>query len=178
MGLWNHPTSPLNRFAKRPSYIQKIDYVALGASSSLNGPGSGLRRLRSPMQRIPERALILFKVWCSKLSRQIYGPRWHKREPYGVTFVVAIEYHKSGQIHLHALIFGVGETRRLTWMDHWHALDELAGFARIVAVGNNEAVSNYVTKYVTKGGEVDLSGNLRIRSRDLFDAAPSPESET
>jgi len=63
-------------------------------------------------------------------------------------------------------------------MDHWHALDELAGFARIVAVGNNEAVSNYVTKYVTKGGEVDLSGNLRIRSRDLFDAAPSPESET
>lgn len=126
----------------------------------------------------PERALKLFKVWCSKLSRQIYGPRWHKREPYGVNFVVAIEYHKSGQIHLHALIFGVGDTRRLTWMDHWHALDVLAGFPRIFAVVNNAAVSNYVTKYVTKGGDIYLSENLRIRSRDLFEAVPSPESET
>ena len=66
--------------------------------------------------------------------------------------------------------------RRLTWMDKWQTLDELAGFPRIYPVRNNGAVSNYVTKYVTKGGDVYLSKNLRIRSRDLFDTEPSPES--
>lgn len=126
----------------------------------------------------PERALKLFFVWRSKLNREIYGPRWHKRDPYGVTTVVAIEEQKSGQIHLHALISGVGNTRRLTWMDHWQSLDVLAGFPRIYPVENNEAVSNYVTKYVTKGGDIYLSKNLRIRDRELFDAAPSSESGT
>jgi hypothetical protein len=63
-------------------------------------------------------------------------------------------------------------------MDHWLDLDILAGFPRIYPVENNEAVSNYVTKYVAKGGDVYLSKNLRIRSRDLFDKPPSPESDT
>jgi hypothetical protein len=125
-----------------------------------------------------ERGLKLFRVWCSKLSRELYGPRWHKRHPYGVRSVVAVEYHKSGQIHLHALLAGVGDIHRLTWMDKWQELDELAGFPRIYAVEKNDAVSRYVTKYVTKDGEVYLSPNLRQWSRDLFDAAPSPESET
>lgn len=126
----------------------------------------------------PERALKLFRVWCSKLSREIYGPRWHKRAPYGVSYVVSIEFQKSGQIHLHALLGGVGDMRRLTWMDNWYALDDLAGFPRIYPVQSQTAVSNYVTKYVTKDGEVYMSENLRIRSRELFDASPSPESES
>ena len=126
----------------------------------------------------PERALKLYGVWCSKLSRELYGPRWHKRPPYGVSYVVAVEFQKSGQIHLHALLCDVGDARRLTWMDNWLDLDDLAGFPRIFPVQNKDAVSNYVTKYVTKGGEVAFSTNLRIRSRQLFDSPPFPESET
>ncbi len=126
----------------------------------------------------PERALKLFRVWRSMLSREIYGRRWYKRHPYGVRSVVAVEFHKSGQIHLHALLAGVGDLRRLTWMDNWEDLDHLAGYPRIFAVKNNGAVSSYVTKYVAKDGDVYLSKNLRIESRDLFDAAPSPESGT
>ncbi len=125
----------------------------------------------------PERALKLFRVWRSMLSREIYGRRWYKRHPYGVRSVIAIEYHKSGQIHLHALLAGVGDIRRLTWMDKWQTLDELAGFPRIYPVRNNGAVSNYVTKYVTKGGDVYLSKNLRLESRNVFDTEPSPESD-
>lgn len=124
----------------------------------------------------PERALKLFYLWRSKLNREIYGPRWHKREPFGATTVVATEDQKSGQIHLHALVSGVGDARRLTWMDNWESLGEVAGFSRIYPVEINEAVSSYVTKYVTKGGDIYLSENLRLRHRDLFD--PPTESES
>lgn len=125
-----------------------------------------------------ERGLKLFRVWCSMLSRGIYGPRWHKRDPYGVRFIVAVERHKSGNIHLHALLAGVGDIRRLTWMDKWEELDELAGYPRIYPVENNTAVSSYVTKYVTKGGDFYLSQNLGSASRKLFSSVSSPESET
>lgn len=126
----------------------------------------------------PERALKLFRVWISKLNREIYGPRWHRKEPYGVEYVVAVEYQKSGRVHLHALISRVGDTRRLTWMDFWLDLDDLAGFARIEPVNNQDAVANYVTKYVTKGGEIDFSPNLRERHPDLFDPPAGSESGT
>lgn len=126
----------------------------------------------------PERALKLFFVWCSKMSRDIYGRRWNEKEPFGVTWIVAVEHQRSGRVHLHALLMGVGDTRRLTWMDHWKSLDELAGFSRIEPVANQNAVSRYLTKYVAKEGEVLFSRNLRIRSRDLFDLPSEPESET
>lgn len=125
----------------------------------------------------PERALKLFQVWCSKINRELYGNRWHKREPYGVTWVVAVEYQKSGRVHLHALLAGVWDTRRLTWMDNWTALDVLAGFPRIEAVENQPAVARYVSKYVAKDGELFLSKNLRMKSRDLFDQSSAPESK-
>ena len=115
-----------------------------------------------------ERALKLFRIWCSKLSREIYGPRWHKRPPYGVIWVLSVEYQKSGRIHLHFVMASVGDTRRLSWMDHWQELDGVAGFPRIFPVENTEAVSNYVTKYVTKEGDVFFSKNLELPSRDLF----------
>lgn len=129
----------------------------------------------------PERAFKLFKVWKNRLNKLIFGPRWHKRPPFGVTWIVAFELQKSGRVHLHALMSGVGQTRRLDAMDDWYSLDELAGFPRIWPVANNCAVSRYVTKYVTKGGDIELSPNLRDISRDLVALAaaraidPSPE---
>jgi len=125
----------------------------------------------------PERALKLFYLWCSQINRRIYGRRWNKREPFGVTWIVAVEYQKSGRVHLHALLAGVGDTRRLTWMDNWMVLDDLAGFPRIEAVDNQQAVARYVSKYVAKGGELFFSKNLRIRSRDLFYEPSEPECE-
>jgi hypothetical protein len=40
----------------------------------------------------------------------------------------ALEYQKRDVIHYHALLAGVQDLRRLTWMDRWH---ELAGYGRI-----------------------------------------------
>jgi hypothetical protein len=114
-----------------------------------------------------ERALKLFKVWKNKLNKEIFGPRWHKRTPYGVYWVISTENQKSGRIHLHGLISGVSNTRHWDWMDNWFDLDALAGIPRIYPVDNQQAVTRYITKYVSKDGEIYFSDNLRDITGDL-----------
>jgi hypothetical protein len=119
----------------------------------------------------PESADKRFRLLISKLNRQIHGPRWHKKG-LGVGWVRALEYQRRGVIHYHALVAGVGAERRLTWMDIW---DELAGFARIEPIRDDSAVRRYVSKYVIKGGELDLGGPLRSPRLPLFPTAhPQP----
>lgn len=108
----------------------------------------------------PEACLKSMRLWLSKLSRELYGPRWHKKPPRGVYWVAALEYQKRGVLHVHLLMAGVKDARRLTWMDKWEAQGHKNGFARIWPVESNIAVSKYVSKYVTKGGDVFLSDNL------------------
>ena len=108
----------------------------------------------------PEAAMKSMRVWLSKLNREVFGHRWHKKPPYGVYWVAAIEYQKRGVIHLHLLINGVGETRRLTYMDIWAEMGNKNGWARVEPVETNNAVSMYLSKYVTKDGEIYLSNNL------------------
>lgn len=123
-----------------------------------------------------ERAVKLFKVWRSKLNKALFGPRWHKRPPYGIYWVLATEYQKSGRVHLHGLIAGVGQTRRLDWMDHWSNLDALAGFPRILPIENLAAASRYVSKYVAKGNDLLLSDNLKDITSDLVAQAAGPHN--
>lgn len=116
----------------------------------------------------PERAEKLFNRWKSKLNKQLYGTNWRKRPPGGIQYVLAEERHKSGQVHLHALINGVETTRRLTWMDAWEEQDPSCGYSRIEPVKDGQKASLYVAKYVPKGGEISFSPNLKEIQRDLF----------
>lgn len=108
----------------------------------------------------PERAFKTFRKWVNELNRSLYGKRWQERGQ-GVYWVLAWEYQVRGVLHFHALI---GDTealnnraRRLTWMDRW---SELVGFARIEEIKDRVAVDHYVTKYVVKGGQIDVSESL------------------
>jgi hypothetical protein len=65
---------------------------------------------------------------------------------------------------------GVQDLRRLTWMDRWH---ELAGYARIEPMDAADAVVQYVSKYVVKGGEIDMGGPLVPAVFPLFPEAAS-----
>ena len=70
-------------------------------------------------------------------------------------------------IHFHALM-GCPEdlnaiAMRISWMRRW---EQLAGFAQIEAIRDDKAVRQYVTKYVTKGGDIGFSKNLS-RSQQL-----------
>ena len=115
----------------------------------------------------PESAEKRFRMWVSELNRQAYGVRWAKRRVMA-TWVRALEYQLRGVLHFHALLRGVGEVRRLAAMDRWFAL---AGIARVVPVRQQEAVRAYCSKYVVKGGELEVGGAWDVVSRERADAA-------
>lgn len=127
----------------------------------------------------PEAADKAFRLFVSKLNRELFGPRWHKQGK-GVRWVRAIEMQRRDVLHYHALFGGVGlsEIRRLSWMDRWN---EIAGFARIEKPRDAELVHSYVAKYVAKGGEIDIGGPLESPPPSLFDTEPdskTPDSES
>jgi hypothetical protein len=104
----------------------------------------------------PEAADKRFRVLISQATRALFGTMWYKRKQ-GLRWVRALEYQKRDVIHYHALMAGVQDLRRLTWMDRWH---ELAGYARIEPIDAADAVVRYVSKYVVKGGAIDRGGPL------------------
>lgn len=113
----------------------------------------------------PERAAKLFRLFVRRLNRKIYGRHFERRGLEGVFWVLAWEYQRRGVLHFHALFGDVRDlnslARRLDWMDAWHGFGPPAGFARIEAINDQHAVRDYVTKYVVKGGQIDLSRSLR-----------------
>jgi len=120
----------------------------------------------------PEAADKRFRVLISQANRVLFGTMWYKRNQ-GLRWVRALEYQKRDVIHYHALMAGVQDLRRLTWMDRWH---ELAGYARIESIESAAAVARYVSKYVVKGGEIDLGGPLVPSELPLFlQAASRPD---
>jgi hypothetical protein len=117
----------------------------------------------------PEAADKRFRVLISQANRVLFGTMWYKRQQ-GLRWVRALEYQKRDVIHYHALMAGVQDLRRLMWMDRWN---ELAGFARIEPIESAAAVSRYVSKYVVKGGEIDMGGPLVSPDLPLFPEAAS-----
>lgn len=152
----------------RDTYLKHPKIVLRGAYGSFiaGWPWEWFVTLTFTADVHEERAFKLFRLWASKLNRELYGPRW-SRFNRGVYWVLAFERQKSGRWHIHALLTGVKQARRLTWMDNWVALDAVAGWARIEAVEDEAAVSKYLTKYVTKEGRIEFSKNLRALSDDL-----------
>lgn len=84
-------------------------------------------------------------------------------------WALALEYHKSGIIHFHALIGDVGDLNAKCSRKHAHSLWwEIGGINRIDPIDDKlRAVTNYVSKYVVKGGQIDLSENLSEYSEQL-----------
>jgi len=117
----------------------------------------------------PEVADKLYRVLVSKVNRGLYGPRWHKKG-LGITWTLAVERQQRGTVHFHTLWGLTGpmvqaKEFRFQAMGWWN---ELAGFARIYPIENENAVRGYVSKYVVKGGELTLGGPLEEgQSRQL-----------
>lgn len=109
----------------------------------------------------PEKADKAFRVLLSKINREVYGVRWYKRPDGGLVWARGQEFHKNGRIHFHAVCSAPTDdlnslTRRMRWVDWWW---EEFGIARIERPESQADVNRYVSKYVTKDGEVDFSPN-------------------
>jgi hypothetical protein len=118
----------------------------------------------------PESAYKRFRLFVSKLNRKLYGPRWFKHNK-GISYCLALEHQRRGVVHFHCLLAEPELVPMLKgswfqqedgrWANELNELwNELAGFARIEPVQQLEAVRRYVSKYVLKGGEIDLGGPL------------------
>lgn len=109
----------------------------------------------------PEKAFKTFRYWIKLINREIYGCRAQKRGQ-SVYWALALEYHKSGIIHFHALIGDAGDLNTRCSRKLAHSLwFNIAGINQIDPIDDKlAAVTNYVSKYVVKGGEIDLSENL------------------
>jgi len=109
----------------------------------------------------PEHAVKAFNHWINQLNRLLYS-RSQLRKGATIRWCRAIEYHKSGIIHFHALL---GDSPSLN-----HTLSRIAsaqlwlqleGFSWVVPIDSQvNAVCGYVSKYVAKGGQIDLSPDL------------------
>lgn len=128
----------------------------------------------------PEKADKAFRVLVSKVNRHCFGVRWYKRPDGGLIWARGQEFHKSGRIHFHAVMAAPEAdlnalTRRMDWVDWWW---REFGIARIERPTSQEDVAGYVSKYVTKGGEVDFSPNFGryIPPALEFRDAPSPRA--
>lgn len=115
----------------------------------------------------PEAADKLWRVWVSKLNRSLYGVRWSKKDHSQVFWIRALEWQRRNVIHYHALVGDANNlnhsAKRMRWVDAWY---DLAGIARIDPISSLpeqqlQAVTGYVSKYVSKGGEIELSRSLR-----------------
>ena len=115
-----------------------------------------------------EAAIKKQRHWCNLIAKDIYGRKWSEKGK--LYWVCALEYQKYGRIHFHLLLKGVKNSHRLSWMDRWHELDRYTGIARIGPVKNRFGTGMYLTKYVSKEGDVYFSPNLYdiTRTRDLF----------
>ena len=110
----------------------------------------------------PEKADKCFRVLISKINRELYGVRWYKTQHGGIQWARGQEFHKSGRIHFHAVIAAPNDnlnslTRRMRWVEWWW---KEMGIARIEEPKSQDDINAYVSKYVTKDGEVDFSPNF------------------
>jgi hypothetical protein len=104
-----------------------------------------------------------FQYFTGQLNERLYGKRW-VRSGNSVWGAIATELHKSGYPHHHFLLGGDGlraGLRRLDIMDMW---DKLYGFARVQDY-QGDAATRYLTKYVAKGGVVDVFAGAKVRDR-------------
>jgi hypothetical protein len=125
-------------------------------------------------EKHPEAADKAFRVWINTLNRELYGKRWKNRIPGGVLWVRALEWQKRDVVHYHALVVGVptdrDESIRLAqrYQRVW-LVDLECGFARLDIIDDRQtAVHKYVSKYTSKGGEIDFSHNFGRSTHDYL----------
>ena len=101
----------------------------------------------------PELADRRYRRFVRQINEALFGRRFREKGK-GIYHVKASEYQKRGVLHFHSLMGGgVWKLRRLTFMDMWFNDN---GISRIESYDPKRGAKGYLSKYVTKGGELDL----------------------
>jgi len=110
----------------------------------------------------PEKADKAFRYFVSCINRSIYGPKWNTKWHRGIQWARGQEFHRDGRLHFHAVAAApTDDLNRLMSRYEWHECwYKDFGRNRIEAPRSQADITGYVSKYVTKGGAVDLSRNF------------------
>jgi hypothetical protein len=119
--------------------------------------------LTSEKRTHPEALHKRFRYCVHKMSDELYG-RARTRRYLPIEYVNGIERHKSGWPHSHALIrtpeVDLADPEQLS-LEHWQKfITDTGGWCWLTRPRDQAGVVAYVTKYVTKDGELVLSPNL------------------
>ena len=129
----------------------------------------------------PEKADKAFRFFVRNLNESLYGNRWMRHAPHGgVVWARGQEFHKDGKIHFHAVMAApdrdLNTCSRYYWHEWWYREFGRNQIERPECQGD---VVGYVSKYVTKDGEVDLSRNFgEAKPPRLFEVEPEAQRVT
>lgn len=119
--------------------------------------------LTSDHRTHPEALHKRFRYCVHQISNELYG-RTVTRRRCPIEYVNGIERHKSGWPHSHALVrfpeVDLADPLQLSLAAWQRRITETGGFAWLSRPRHQADVVGYVTKYVTKEGELMLSENL------------------
>lgn len=119
--------------------------------------------LTSDHRTHPEALHKRFRWYTHQMSDELYG-RAATRKGCPIEYVVGIERHKSGWPHSHALMrfpdVDLSDPRQLSMATWQKRMSETGGYAWLSRPRSQGDVTAYVTKYVTKEGDLVLSPNL------------------
>lgn len=102
----------------------------------------------------PEQANKRWLRFVRLINRKLYGNR-HYKHGEGVTWIRGQEDQRREAIHFHGFFGnGVHKLRRLDFMDIWN--DVAGGYCRIWPYDGRTNAKEYVVKYVTKAGQIDV----------------------
>jgi hypothetical protein len=108
----------------------------------------------------PEALLKRFRLAVSRTERKQLGrrPKMLNR----IAWVAGVERHKSGNPHLHALLWqrhDLNEWSPRSRTEFKQLLEELSGWSKVEPPKAQGSVCAYVAKYLTKDGELEFSRN-------------------
>jgi len=110
----------------------------------------------------PESADKAFFRWIRYINGSLYGRRYREKKK-GVTYIKCMEYQKRDVVHFHCLIGdpNLYKLKRLDFMKAWEydcyrSKELVNGYARIYEYNAARGAVNYCSKYVLKGGEIDI----------------------
>ena len=124
--------------------------------------------LTSEKQTHPEAMLKRFRYCTHKVNDHVYGRRWQRRAE-GLQWVAGIERTKQGWPHSHAVVRFPGrdirgaEGRNVFDLGYWQKwMSNTGGYSWLELPRSEQAVVQYVTKYVVKDGELELSPSVEF----------------
>lgn len=103
-----------------------------------------------------------FRWFLFEINKDLYGKSWRRVPHGGIVWARGQEFHKSGRVHFHSLFAAPdcdlnAVTSRYRWHEVWY---REFGRNQIERPRDQDDVLGYVSKYVTKDGEVDFSPNF------------------